>query len=304
MSFLEIDAAPESELPAHTNDGKRGDRVSFLEGGLLHVESGRATFAQWADVLGIREHEGDVYVLVPRRPPSPPWIQVTPEMIGGESPKAFIARLEERGTSGGGYRDAVRTRRQNLTTKELRDRIVRHDPVPGALEVPSTIMLGVSYPGLGPVQGTVFFTFGGAGFVAMEVISVAPQMNGGDPSMVLVSTMAGYAVFFGMIVAGAALTMFVGKKWREAKNKTLPRQRVLVLAPDGCIVGFSSGVSALSWSEVGSFEAGISKAGEDALFVRNPDGRLLGEMDAGWLDAPLSLVVKIAETYRQAATDE
>ena len=77
---------------------------------------------------------------------------------------------------------------------------------------------------------------------------------------------------------------------------------MLVLAPDGCIIGFRTGVQTLRWSDVGRFEAArVQSSLELGLVVRGPEGGVLGEIDAAWLDAPLLLVVAVAEAYRDAA---
>jgi hypothetical protein len=302
--FLEIDGVEEKDLPAHLRDGKQGDRVSLVEGGLLHVRGGRATFVPSGDVLGVLEHEGCAYVLVPRRPPSQPWVEVLPSMLDREHRgiQGFLTRLEERGGTSGGYRDAVRTRRQNLSTHALREKIMQRAAVPGALEVPSTIMLGVSYPGLNLVQGLILLGVGGLAYVSMIVFSVVGALMTSPDAQPIFSLLS-YPIFIGGIILGGWLAMTVGKRWKERVNRTLPRQRVLVLAPDGCIVGFSSGVRTLAWSEVGRFEIGPSSHG-NGLIVVDQHQRQLGDVDAGWLDAPLGLVVGVAEAYRSAARDE
>ncbi len=304
-AWIDIDAVPERELPAHANDGKSGDRVSFLDGGLLHVVDGRATFVRWTDVLGVIARHGGVIVLVPRRPPAQPWIRIEAELLGGgpDAAATFVKRLEERG-SGGGYRDAVRKRRQNLSLTEVRDRVAAREPVPGALEVPSTLMLGVSYPWLGAVQFLVFCGFIGLAYVLSIGVMVGVMVASGPGARANegAAPLLMYPILFGVIVLGAWVTIKVGKVWRERKNRTLPRQRVLVLAPDGCIIGFRTGVRVLAWPQIGQFRAAPSPATyEDALVVLDPDGKMLGDIEASWLDAPLPLVVSVAETYREAA---
>ncbi len=256
-------------------------------------------------MLGAFEHEGHGYVLVPRRPPSQPWIEVSSTELGGAADglSGFLRRLEARSAGGGGYREAVRTRRQDLPLEELRGRIAAHDPVPGALEVPSTVMLGVSYPGLGLVQGLAFLGIGGIGYAAVVgSVAIGAALRLHDTSPLLLQ-LIGYVLFIAFTVLAAWTAVRIGKHWKEAKNRTLPRQRVLVLAPDGCIVGFTDGVQTLAWSEIGLFAAGHSPNGE-ALAAYDPTGQQLGRIDASWLDAPLPLVVRVAETYRAAALDD
>ncbi len=300
-TWIDIDAVPERELPAHASDGKHGDRVSFLEGGLLHVVAGRATFVRWTEVLGVIEQHHRAIVLVPRRPPAQPWIEIDAALIGGPSQLgAFVRRIEERGV-GGGYRDAVRRRRQNLSLGELKQRVGAREPVPGALEVPSTLMLGVSYPGLGLVQFLVFGACSLAGYAASFAVMLA-VMATGSRGAEGVGQLAMYPFIFGGAIAGGLLAMKIGKVWRERTNRTLPRQRVLVLAPDGCIVGFRTGVRVLAWSQIGEFKVAPSPVTyEDALVVTDPSGAPIGDIEESWLDAPLPLVVDVAETYREAA---
>lgn len=291
--WIELDGVAEDALPSWAKDGRTGDRVAFLEAGLLVVEGGLATVARWSDVVSVVSHAGCVYVLVPRRPPHPPWIAVDGALVP-DGVDAFLRRLEERRRSGG-YRDAIRAQRQDLPLDELRRRVSAREAVPGALEVPSTIVLGRSYPGLGLAQ---FGSIAGASMaglfasVALAVVADAPELAG----------LCTYAGLFLGIFGGALLARYVGQRWRAAKDATLPRQRVLVLAPDGCIIGFRTGVQTLRWADVGRFEAARAQSSlELGLVVRGPEGGVLGEIDAAWLDAPLLLVVAVAEAYRDAA---
>ncbi|HJL19575.1 MAG TPA: hypothetical protein RMH99_28185 [Sandaracinaceae bacterium LLY-WYZ-13_1] len=300
-AWVELDGVREGELPAHASDGRSGDRVGFLESGLLHVRDGRAVFARWSDVLGVLAHDGAAYVLLPRRPPSQPWVEVDRAMLGDEpdAVKAFARRVSERG-SGGGYRDAVRKRRQNLTDTALESKVRRREPVPGALEVPSTIVLGRRYPWLGAVQLGALGLGGVLGYFAFVGIFMATMAMPRDarPLAMLFS----YAMPVVGVVLGAWGAREIGRRWRAAKDRTLPRQRVLVLAPDGCVVGFRGGVRTLKWTQVGEFGTGPTEPNYDmGLVVRAPNGDKLGDLDAGWLDAPLRLVVAVAEAYRKAA---
>ncbi len=306
-ALLSIDHVPEAELPAHVSDGRlgSGDRVSFLESGLLHVEGRRATLVPWQEVLGVVEHDGRAHVLAPRRPPREPWVAVTPAMVD-DAPDAiasFAKRVRERSASGG-YRDAVRQRRQGLSADELVDRVRNREAVPGALEVPSTIYLGK----LGhPLEGLALFGIvaagWGVGFVGIFAIALlmgAARMHSGAEVVLQLLGFAPYA----FLVLGAWVAVRVRRAWRAARQAELPRQRVLVLAPDGCIVGFRTGVRTLAWSEVGSFAIGRTEPNyDDGLIVRDADGTKLGEIDGGWLAVPLDVVVAVAETYRRAAIE-
>lgn len=303
--LLTIDGVPEAQLPSFATDGRAGagDRVSFLEAGLLHVVGGRGTLVRWSEVLGVLEHAGQAFVLAPRRPPREPWVAVSAEMLGGapDAVSSFAKRVRERG-AGGGYRDAVRQRRQGLSASELIERVKARAAVPGALEVPSTIYLGK----LGhPLEGLVLFGIiavgwlsGFFGVVAAAVLAESAGMRGGEGIIQL----AGLAPYLFVVVA-AFVAVRVRRAWRAARRAELPRQRVLVLAPDGCVVGFRTGVRTLAWSDVGSFGVGPTEPDYDeGLVVHDAAGRKLGDISAGWLEQPLDLVVAVAETYRTAAT--
>lgn len=301
--FLTIDQKSENELPSHAADGRSGDRVSFLEAGLLYVESGRATFVRWGDVLGVVEYLSSAYVLVPRRPPRAPWIEVDVSLLGDEDKavSTFVGRVRER-VRGGGYRDAVRQRRQDLDKLALTRKIRLREPVPGALEVPSTIRLGSTAHRLeGPVL--VSLIMGGAalsyalGFLGLFALDGRPAPGTEGVLMMLM----GLGPYVGGLL-GALAAVYIRKRWRAARDAEQPRERVLVLAPDGCLIGFRTGVKALKWAEIGAFDIGPTEPEyNDGLVVFDTDGAKLGDIDCGWLDAPLRLVVKVAQAYREAA---
>lgn len=300
---LQFDEVDESAIPAFAQDGKSGDRVSFIEGGVLIVRGGRASFARWADVLGVVEHQGKLHVLVPRASPAPPWLVIDRAMVGGEVPelRRVADRLRE-GGGGGGYREAIRARRKGLSPKALREAISNRESVAGAMEVPSTVVIGRSYPGLGFVQAGIVVGSVGLSYVASFAAIVALAVQGpygrASPLEPLLQLLWLPGLFVGAFVARA-----VGRRWRAKKDATLPRQRVLVLAPDGCVVGFASGVKTLPWSQVGRF--GIQPMEpdyDDGLAVFGPEGELLGSIHTGFLDAPPGLVVAVANTYREAAS--
>lgn len=306
-AWVDLDGVAETDLPPHASDGRRGDRVSFVEGGLLHVRDGRATFARWSDVLGVLEHEGRAYVLVPRRPPSPPWLEIDRAMLGPSGgDEAALGRFLERVRAGGGsagYRDAVRKHRQGLSRKALKAKVLSREPVPGAMEVPSTIVLGRSYPGLGPVQALTVMGGLFVGYVAAVAGMVAVE-TGAHNLAPLASLFMWLAPIAGVAI-GAVGAREIGRVWRAQKDLTFPRQRVLVLAPDGCIAGFSTGVRTLNWARVGGFVAARVEPSYDlGVRVLDPEGATIGELDGGFLDAPVGLVVAVAEAYRESAAGE
>jgi hypothetical protein len=273
---LEIDGVSERELPAFARDDRRGDRAIVLDAGLLHVRSGAAAFVKWSELLGAREHDGSVYVLVARRPPHTPWLEIAPSMLAGESAQTFAARLEERSAS------RVRAHRQNLEKSALHERVLARRAVPGALEVPAAQPLGRA-------RAATFFTLAGAGFVVMEALSIAGQF-GANPSEVATYTLAGWGIFAVLVTLGCWLALFAGRRRSKGADS------VLVLAPDGCVAGFAGGARTLAWSEVGAFESDAN-----AVVVKDPEGRRIGELDARRLGAPPALVAGLAETYRRSA---
>lgn len=301
-TFLSHDRVAESTLPEHATDSRSGDRVAFLEAGLLYVEGGKATFARWSEVHGVLEDGEHAYVLVSRRPPHPPWLKVGANVLNDEprAVQSFVGRIRERSASGG-YRDAVRRGREGMSKTELMDRVRSRVPVAGALEVPSTIYLGSKGH---PLEGLALFSLvaGGGGIsYVFTIMAMVMLEHGRHGPADLLGIIVPFAPYIGLALGGwAAVT--VRKRWRRAREAELPRQRVLVLAPDGAIIGFRTGVQTLAWNEVGSFETGPTEPDyNDGLIVRDLDGKKLGDIDAGWLDAPLGLVVKVAETYREAA---
>ncbi|MFK7985507.1 MAG: hypothetical protein AB8I08_05710 [Sandaracinaceae bacterium] len=302
---LQFDEVLESEIPAFAQDGKEGDRVSFVEGGVLIVRGGRASFARWADLLGVVEHQGKLHVLVPRRSPAPPWLVIDRTMVGGGDVPALRAvadRLREGGGGGGGYRDAITSRRQGLSKSALRETISAHQPVSGAMEVPSTVVLGRSYPGLGLAQAAIVVGSAGLGYVAAvgAIVALAIEHPGARGSFIEVPLQF---LWLAGLLGGAMAARALGRWWRAKKDATLPRQRVLVLAPDGCVVGFTEGVQTLSWAEVGRFGLEpIEPNYDDGLTVFGPEGERLGSIATGFLDAPAGLVVAVANAYCEAAS--
>lgn len=300
--FLAIDGVLETELPSHASDGREGDRVGFLEAGLLYVEEGRAIFARWGEILGALEEGGSAYVLVPRVSPRPPWIEVKPELLGDEpnAVASFLQRLRDRGR--GGYREAVRRRREGMDLETLTRKVRAHEDIPGALEVPSTVYLGsVAHPLEGMVLGAAVMGGGVLGYAALFGGIILSGLDDGQGAGEAAASCGGFLPVGGAVLGGFA-AIRIRKRWRALRQADLPRQRVLVLAPDGCLAGFRSGVRALDWAEVGSFEIGLAGPEyERGLIVRDVDGDRIGDIAGPWLDARLELVVEVAETYREAA---
>jgi hypothetical protein len=276
--WIELDGAP----------AERGAQpgVRLDSGGLEQVVRGRRTRARWQDVLGVAQIDGRVYVLVPRRPPAPPWIEIDPRTLAPSagSPRTAADVTDElrRRTQATGYRGATGTARTLLAPAELLARVKAREQIPGAVEVPVPSSDSLRHRTLEPLVGGA-----GAGTTALAVHPLLAELVG--------------AQYVTMAAAGVALgTGLAIVTWR-ALRRPAPRPRVLVLCPDGCVVGFQDGVRALPWSAIERVESGIG-AGPDAgpaLVFRGVGHRApLGFVEARWMDAPLQLVVSVAETYR------
>jgi hypothetical protein len=113
---------------------------------------------------------------------------------------------------------------------------------------------------------------------------------------------AGIAV--GGAVLGASVPVVLASNWRSLRKRRT-RPRVLVLAPDGCVVGLPSGPRAFSWPEVARFEAGAQPMPQKPLGPARPcldvylqGGECAGRIDGAWFAEPLELIVAVAEAYR------
>jgi len=268
-------------------EGKRG--LVLGEEGLAHVSGREATVARWNEVLGVVEapERDRLWVLVPRRPPEPPWIEVSdrelPEGLGSvtETVRAIETRLAR-----SGYRQTSRASRPLLPKEELWKRVVSREAIPGALEVPPRNPVATRVPGLNGITFLLlaFFMYGGP-MLGM------PLVRGDGFGLLL--------LMLPMWVLGIVVIHFQ-RKWMKARAiAKAPRKRVLVLAPDACVVGFTTGPRALDWDEVGGFRTELRMDGEEYLVVDGVDGRPLGAIDARWFGAPVDLIVRVASRYRE-----
>ena len=71
---------------------------------------------------------------------------------------------------------------------------------------------------------------------------------------------------------------------------------MLVLAPDGCVVGLPTGPEAFAWTEIGDFQH-AGEGGSRRLEVRRRGGESAGSIDAAWFGAPLELITAVAQAY-------
>lgn len=275
--------------------------------GLVHSTGKRASVAHWRDVLGVVLVEDEAWVLVPREPPKPPWIPVAAEDVGDADVDAFARAVRGRAAQGG-YRDA-RPIGSRLSKSELLRRILRREPLPGALEVPpSTVVLSGRWIDLARAGSVA----AGVGLGMAATVAAAAALGPAVEPVLILTAGLSAGTSLGAIGANA-----LGKAAaRRQLRKDAPR--VLVLAPDGCVVGFSRGVTAYAWPEVGEFSVRPSlepppKADRVFFFERereptedlvltDPEGEVLGRIGAGWFGAPMPLIVAVAEAYRKRAT--
>lgn len=247
-------------------------------------------FAPWDLVFGVALVPTDAphtaYVLMPRKPPAPPWFAVrADDLPDGIDLQTFGKQVRQR-TAAAGYRGRVASA-PKLPPAALLERVLDRGEVPGALEVP----IGVG-PG-GWARRALDVT--GTGVVG-GLLGLYVGIFGGP-----VSAAIGASVGF---ASGAAIPVGFGSSWRSAPFRR-KRPRVLVLAPDGCVIGLPEGPRAFAWPEVGRFsEATLptSKSARPALQLQLADGQIAGLLDESWFGAPLPLIVSVAEAYRQRNT--
>ncbi|MDQ3031242.1 MAG: hypothetical protein M3Y87_02410, partial [Myxococcota bacterium] len=93
--WIDIDGEPEPTA----SPGVRVDAD-----GVELVAGGARTRARWDEVLGVVRVEERVFVLVARRPPSPPWIELAPGELGRSAIE--LEREMRRRSEAAGYRAA------------------------------------------------------------------------------------------------------------------------------------------------------------------------------------------------------
>lgn len=276
--------------------GRRRARVSLGEDGVWLARDEERSRAGWGQILGVVVLPPICYVLVPRVPPRAPWFAVQLSMIDPELREggvaAFADRVRQRAGQRG-YRDG-RPRAPAMDSETLLSRVLARDAVRGALEVPvghgfldtrsqaRRIVDGVIGVGGGGWGGGYFSALMGAIFTGElglppEVIAVVAALGG---------------------IGGAALGGVLGYR----RMRTGRKGRVLVLAPDGCVVGFPGGPRAFAWSDLEGFSIDEDSDGEHLVFSR-ADGEELGRIHALWFGAPLELILAVSEAYRRAHSE-
>jgi hypothetical protein len=272
----------------------QGPEIVLSSVGLTVWEKKRKTHAPWDSVLGVAQVDSAVYVLVPREPPRPPWIEISDERArkADTSLDAIASSIEARLASAVGYRGRRHTR-PLVSPEELQKRMVSRDPVPGTVEVPvgegpweeRFVPRWVERAFLASASGG---TGGFGGLYAGLLLGGIWGMNG-----VIACAIGGATV--GSIFAIAATQPKDGKA----------RPRVLALAPDGCVAGLPSGVRSFAWSELAPFrieKRRLKVKGRmrtaDHLVFQSPDGTELGAVHQSWFAESLELIVRVAEAYR------
>lgn len=277
--------------------GRVDTRVRFDVRGLEATIAGREVSARWEQVFGVAlVPEVDprrAFVLVPRRPPEAPWIEIVPkdlpDELRAEGLEGLARRVRER-MSQRGYRSGGPTR-PLLEPAALMQRVLAREEVPGALEVP-----------VGPGPGGWWrrfldvFAGGSAGGLA----GLYAGAFTGSPLVALAVAAAGATV-------GAGVPIALSSSFESLRARRR-RPRVLVLAPDGCVVGLPSGPEVFAWPNVARFSAeehpppGRASPLRPCLAVHLSDGRVAGTIDAAWFAEPLALIVAVAEAYRGRAS--
>lgn len=253
--------------------------------------------APWASVFGVAElpprprdakpsaaSKPDViYVLVPRRPPAPPWFEIRPSDLSDELLDEGLGGLAARIRNRAARSDYRSYRRPDamMPPATLLQRALNREELPGALEVPVAEGPGLWQRRIAASMGTG--TLGGVTMLAIAAAAHLPPLMGAVG-----------------LITGALLP--TGLAALNRRRKTRPR--VLLLSPDGCVVGFPTGVRAFAWSEVGRFDEGRAplpgtrRPKRPCLRVYTQDDQLAGTIDASWFDGPIGLIVAVAEAYR------
>ena len=183
-----------------------------------------------------------------------------------------------------------------MSLEELREAVMARADVDGMVEVP--IGPGPESGGL-PFELTLFSLLWAPPLVAL-FLAVTGAM--------LIAVMAAPALIrepaTGLVLGAAILVLsyalvgiaYLRQRWRRRPARASPG-RVLVLAPDGFVIGTRQGVLTFSWSDA---ELGTRRTprGGWALAVAER-GAIVAEVEAEWLEAPLSLVVAVAKAYRE-----
>jgi hypothetical protein len=273
MEWLAHDEVPEGELPEWTREGGEalGSKLAVHREGIVHRGWRKATALPWTQVLTIvrLDHPARVLICAPRKPPRVPWIAVE----GPEVSERLPAIYEQRRSGLSGYRSGPRSQRDRLSPEEVLARVLRHEEIPGAVEVP----YGADAPSIGRS-----LLHGGA-FGIAAVVSFAP-------ALVAVS-----ATLAAVVVAGASV-LGVGGHYGMHHLRHARRGRVLVMTPDAFVGGLDGGaVRAFGWEAIRSFRTKFHET--ECLEVVGPDDRILARVPERFFGVELEVIVAIAESY-------
>jgi hypothetical protein len=285
--WLAIDGVSRDEVSEEHRDV---EGIAIRRDALVLCEKRHVTVVPWTSVLSVVRVEDRVYALCPRRPPAPPWIELDASHAGalGESLDSLTKNLEAR-SARRGYREAGPTR-SLLSPKELFDRLIAKDPVPGTVEVPV---------GYGPGGRTRLGTRIGQTIAGLGMGAFGGAYAGAILQAIFVTHPA-IAFFAGVATSSAAGGAGMLYLVRDKKGQG----RVLALAPDGVVIGLPRGVRAYGWKAIGGFrgEERVLSDGSGRSFphlvVTAHDGREIGAVHEAWFDRPLALIVAVAEAYR------
>ena len=235
---------------------------------------------RWDQIFGVvpipAHAPVEVYVLVPK--PEKPWVIIRQQDLREHEDLLSVVQLLEQRCTSSGYRDR-RVVRDPLPKSILLERVLERQDVEGALTVP----IGAG-PGLAMRVVELAAGISTAGFAGLT--------TGVAVGFPLVGTVAG-------VVGGVALPVALSPRWKSIRSRG--KARVLVLTPDGCVVGLPSGPAAFSWTELSSFsEQPVSVGGKNlCLELRDAHENVLGRIDAAWFTKPLPLIVGFANAYRK-----
>jgi hypothetical protein len=237
---------------------------------LVLRSEGLSSEVPFDSVLGIVQDGASAILLAPRRRPSPPWF-VIPGTALGETVEAFVDLVDRRSREGH-YR-AAPARRSERSKDDLRSDVLARRPVPGEVDVPVGLGPGGRVRrrlGLGAAIAT--FALGSALAIAVPILG-APLAT----------------------IGAGATAVSVGRMLHAR------RRRVLVLAPEGAVVGFPERVATIGWDEVGPIAVEPAERGR-ALAFRSRDAQPIGFLHESWIAAPIDRVAAIAEHYRRRYT--
>lgn len=275
VEWLAQDGVREDELEPWAREPAEllEDAVRIVARGIVVRSSSRWSAIPWEQVLAVARADGQGFVLVPRRPPAPPWFVVSPAIAD----RIAASVAERRAARASGYRGS-RARAPAPPPEEIRRRVLGRDDVPGAIEVP----LGIPRPSL-----------------------AGPSAVGG----VFGATMAlQVAVDWGVIAAGitglAAALLFGGGLHFAMWRRYARRPRILVMTPDAYVAGLDGdAVRAIPWHRVAAFRE-ASVADRPAIEVVDRDGDVVARTEARLFGIDRGVLIALAEAYRARATSE